>query len=70
MRFTATPVAIATIYANHYANRAKQKVANAKEFAVAHKSHLVCIAATTAVVGTVARVDGFQAGYEFANNGS
>lgn len=70
MRFNATPIVIANIYAHHYAARAKRKVVNAKEFAVAHKSHLACIAATTAVVGTVARVDGFQAGYEFANNGS
>lgn len=65
-----TPVVVANIYAHHYAARAKQKVVNAKEFAVAHKSELVCIAATTAVVGTVARVDGFQAGYEFANSNS
>jgi hypothetical protein len=68
MRFTPTPVVIASIYANHYANRAKRKVINAKEYAVAHKSELVCIAVTTAVVGTTARVDGFKAGYAYANN--
>lgn len=62
-----TNLAYANIVVNIYAHRAKQKALNVKEYAIEHKSELTCIAATTVVVGLTARVSGFHAGYEFAN---
>ena len=57
-------------YANLYAHLAKHHAAKAittvKVSAVDHKSELTCIAGTTVVVGLVARINGFKAGYEFA----
>lgn len=62
----------ALVYANLYtqlaAHRAKQALVNTKDAAIDHKSELTCVAATTVVVGLTARVVGFRAGYEFANN--
>lgn len=57
---------VATLYASAYKHRAMKAAAHTKDQIVEHKSELACIAVTTVVVGVVARVAGFQAGYEFA----
>jgi hypothetical protein len=62
------PIAYASLYAHLAKYHAKQAAINVKDAAVEHKSELTCIAATTVVVGVAARVHGFRAGYEFANN--
>jgi hypothetical protein len=41
---------------------------HAAEFTTDHKSELTTAAATAFIVGLAARVSGFKAGYEFAQN--
>jgi hypothetical protein len=62
------PIAYATLYAKLAKYHATQAAINVKDAAVDHKSELTCIAGTAAVVGLAARVNGFQAGYEFAKS--
>lgn len=63
---------IAALYADRYARTAAKAVAvstkTAAQAAQDRKSELACVAGTAVVVGLVARVDGFKAGYELANN--
>ncbi len=61
-------IAYATLYANLYAHRAKQAAVNAKDKAVENKREIAVLAGTSAVVAVAARVNGFKAGYEFAQN--
>lgn len=61
-------ILIANMYAATYAHRAKQAAVHAKDQIVENKSELTRLAATATVVGIAARVNGFKAGYEFAQN--
>ena len=59
-------IIIAALYADAYQHRAKQAAIATTYKIVEYKSELTCIAGTAAVVGVVARVAGFKAGYKFA----
>lgn len=58
----------AHFYAHVYAHRAKNAAVRTKDKVIEHKSEMACIGGTAIVVGIAARVNGFQAGYEFAQN--
>lgn len=62
------PIVYTRLYATAYAIRAKEAIADTTTKAIEHKSELTCIAGTAVVVGLAARVSGFKAGYEFAQN--
>ena len=62
------PIAYASIYAQLAKYHVKQAAHTVADKAVENKSELTCIAATTVVVGLAARINGFHAGYEFANS--
>jgi hypothetical protein len=59
-------IAYASLYAQLYAHKAQQAAINAKDFAVENRSEIGRLAGTAAVVGVAARVNGFKAGYAFA----
>lgn len=61
-------IVYATLYANLYAHRAKQAAVNTKDKAIENKQEIARLAGTAVVVGVAARVAGFKAGYEFAQN--
>jgi hypothetical protein len=61
---------ITAIYAQHYAHNAKQAVINTKDLAVENRNEIARIAGTAVVVGVAARVNGFKAGYKFAQSNS
>lgn len=57
------------LYAVHaVTHNAKRAAVNTKEYIADHKTEIAVVAGTSAVVGIAARVDGFKAGYEFAQN--
>jgi hypothetical protein len=59
---------ITTVYANLYAHKTKQAIINTKDNAIEHRAEIARLAGTAVVVGVAARVNGFKAGYAFANN--
>lgn len=60
-------IVIAAMYTEAYIRRVDRAAVNTKNQMVEHKSEMITAAVTTVVVGTVAHVVGFRAGYEFAN---
>jgi hypothetical protein len=58
----------AVLYANLYAMRATSAAYDLKQKAVVHKSEMIRLGCAAVVVGIAARANGFQAGYEFAQN--
>ena len=65
-------IAIARMYATVYATVAANRVVNATqdtiELAKDNQSELACIGGTAVVVGLAARVNGFRAGYAYAQS--
>jgi hypothetical protein len=57
-----------SLIVEHGKRRGKSASKHAAEFTTDHKSELTTAAATAFVVGLAARVSGFKAGYEFAQN--
>lgn len=59
---------ITALYAQLYAHKTKKAAINTKNNAIEHRAEIARLAGTAVVVGVAARVNGFKAGYEFAQS--